>query len=93
MDRRNETNKECYKVDNKKYLEIMNYVHGIKEAEKVDNGAGIDALFDCSQGIVCFAKLPNSNEGNIIYDKNLKFSDDVKLNAKLISGFERKLKS
>jgi hypothetical protein len=81
-----------YRVNDKKYFEIMNYLRGIKEIEE----AGEDNLkpyFICKEGAVYFIKFPNSEKGIIVRSKGIKISDNAELNEELIKGLEARLKN
>ena len=80
-----------YKVNNDNYLKVLNYVNGIKGLERV--GDEIIPTFIGVEGAIYFIKSPNSKDGHIVYNKDLKLSKDEKLNKKLIEGLEKRLKN
>ncbi|MCK5624866.1 hypothetical protein KAI04_03425 [Candidatus Pacearchaeota archaeon] len=78
--------RERYKLKSEKYLEILEYVKGIKgltinEGEILSTFEGVEG-----QGRIDFVRLPKNTNGNIGYDKNMKFSEDNKLNEEIHKG-------
>jgi hypothetical protein len=79
-----------YKVSNDNYLKALNYVSGIRGLEKM--GDEVMPTFIGIEGAIYFIKFPHSDKGYIVRD-NIKFSEDDKLNKRLIEGLEKRLKN
>jgi hypothetical protein len=77
-----------YKVDNDKYLKLLNYINGIKDLERV--GDEIRPTFIGVEGALYLIKFPNSDKGYIINDQ-IKFTNDKELNKTILDGLVKRL--
>jgi len=83
------------KVDNDKYLDVLNYVSKIKDIKPEDNEEGTPWLkfVGVNGKSIHFVKFSGSESGYIAYDSELKFSDDEELNKNLLEDLVRRLKN
>lgn len=77
-----------YKVNGEKYLEIANYIRGIRGVE--EEGTAHSPHFVCKSGAISFL---NSGSNVIAISNEIKFSDDEKLNKELVNQLEARLKN
>lgn len=80
-----------FKVSEKKYFEVMNFLKGIKKMD--ETGKELTPYFICKEGVIYFLIFPDSKNRHILLSKNLNFSDDENKNKILKDSLESMLKN